>query len=183
MVLPEKPYLIGHPDPTWTGRAVVNGDRMDLEFPVIAANNIGCGHVDTLGITRRRRYYWIASTSYPESRYPNNHFQQIALDVGLPPAMLPTRARLEYFLRSDSVVVREAAGEPPMITNTLRPDSARVLLQPTVLQGEPAWRMRISISGAAVNAFLATREDTVSLLWCQRSQWLTYIRVPLQRQP
>jgi hypothetical protein len=181
MVVPEKPYISGRTDPTWSGRVVVNGDRMEIEFPAIAANNIGCGHVDTLGTTPRRRYYWLASASYPGSRYPNNHFQQVALDVSLPPAALPTKGRLDNLLDNDSVVVRELAGEPPMIASSVRPDSADVILVPTVLKGERAWRLQIAIRGAAVNAFLAAEDDTIALSWCQRDQWLTSIRVPVQR--
>ena len=184
MHVPDKPYQAGPQDPTWSGRAAVSGDHMEIEFPVIAANNVGCGHVDTLGTTPSRRYYWLATASYPDSRYPNNHFQQVALDVHLPPSTLPTRARLEGTLRSDSVVVRELAGEPPWLANTVRPDSARVTLSPATLKGEAAWRMVISLRGvAAVNAFLSAAADSVSLGWCQRSQWLTFVLVPLERRP
>jgi hypothetical protein len=180
MRVPGKPYIMGRADPTWTGRAVVTGDRLELEFPAIAPNNVGCGQVDTLGTTPRRRYYWLASASYPDSRYPNNHFQQVALDVSLPPSTVPTKARLERLLRNDSVDVLELAGEPPMIVNTVRPDSASVRLVPTLLKGEHAWRIQVTVLGAAVNAFLAAKDDTISLGWCQRDQWLTFIRVPLQ---
>ena len=188
MRAPDNVYHLGHPDPGWSGRAVVTGNRLDIDYPVIAANNVGCAKVDSIEVEPTRRYYWLATAGYPGSRYPDNHFIQVALDFTLSPAALPTRAKLDSAFKAGGVVVREAAGEPPFIGRTVRPERATVILSPELLPdsagGERAWRLRVSIEGAeAIGAMLEAKADSLSLGWCQRDQWLTTtITVPLERR-
>lgn len=178
---PDDPYRIGPPRPEWTGRVAVTGAMLVFEFPAIDPDNVGCAGVDSLPLPARRRYYWIATADYPGADYQRNHFQQVALDFTLAPAVAPTRARLDSAFAAQRVQVAEAAGEPPMLVHTVRPERARAILEPTVTAGKSEWRVRVVVEGRdAVQAFLASGAASVSLGWCQRDQWLTYLVVPLE---
>ena len=178
---PDDPYRIGPPRPEWTGRAAVTGTTLVFEFPAIEPDNVGCAGVDSLPLPAHRRYYWLATADYPGAHYPRNHFQQVALDFTLAPEVAPTRARLDSAFAAQRVQVAEAAGEPPMSVHTASPERARAILEPIVTAGKCEWRVRVVVEGRdAVQAFLASGADSVSLGWCQRDQWLTYLSVPLE---
>lgn len=182
MRAPAKLHAMGPSDSAWRGRALVVRDRLEIVFPAVAFDNVGCAAVDSSTVPHRRRYYWLATARYPDSHYPNNHFQQVALDFELPADLLPTRTRLDSALASRGPVVVEAAGEPAMHVRRLEPSRAVTTLSIETHGGERGWKVRTVIQdGAAVTMFLAARADSVTLSWCQRSQWLTYLMVPLER--
>lgn len=184
MRIPDTLFRIGPADPTWFGRAVITGNTLELEFPAIAANNVGCADVDSTEGAPRRRYYWLATARYPGSRYPDNHYEQVALDFFLAPSAVPTQSRLDSAIRAAGIVVREAAGEPPMIGRMITPDRVNGMLIEAAVYGERAWRLKVSLESASgIAVLLSTRADSLSLGWCQRSQWLTTITVPLERRP
>lgn len=183
MRAPVDPYRIGPPRPEWMGRAFASGTTLVFEFPALAPDNIGCAGVDSLPPPARRRYYWLATATYPGSRYPRNHFQQVALDFTLAPRASPTRARIDSAFAAARVDVTEAAGEPPMTVRTVSPERASASLEATIVEGQPAWRARVVVEGRdALRAFLSAGTDSVSLGWCQRDQWLTFLKVPLERK-
>jgi hypothetical protein len=183
MHAPAEPYRIGPPRPEWTGRAIVSGTTLVFEFPALEPDNVGCAGVDSLPPPARRRYYWLATADYPDSHYPRNHFQQVALAFTLAPGVAPTRTRLDSAFAAARVHVAEAAGEPPMTVRTVTPARSRATLEPTVVAGRTAWRTRVVLEGQdAVRAFLSASAGSVSLGWCQRDQWLTFLHVPLERK-
>jgi hypothetical protein len=169
-------------DSSWKGRALATATRLEIAFPVIAANNVGCAAVDSFP-QPQRRYYWSASADYPGAGYPNNHFQQVVLDFGLRPNVLPTAARLDSAIRATPLVVAEAGGEPPMRLHSVRLPPGSAHLESAVIAGQRAWLVRFTVTDpAALRAFRATGADSVSLGWCQRDQWLTFLHVRLERQ-
>jgi hypothetical protein len=183
MRAPAEPYRMGPARPEWTGRAFVSGTTLVFEFPALEPNNVGCAAVDAVPPPARRQYYWLASADYPDSRYPRNHFQQVALSFTLAPSVAPTRTRLDSSFAAARVHVDEAAGEPPMTVRTVAPERSRATLERTAVAGRTAWRTRVVVEGqSAVRAFLSAGADSVSLGWCQRDQWLTSLHVPLERK-
>lgn len=183
MRVPADPYRLGPPRPEWTGRALLSGTTLVFEFPALEPDNIGCAAVDSLPPPARRRYYWLATAAYPGSRYPDHHFQQVALDFTLAPRVSPIRARLDSAFAAVRIDVAEAAGEPPVTRRTVSPEHASASLEAIIVEGRPAWRVRVVVKGRdAVRAFLSAGTDSVSLGWCQRDQWLTFLRVPLDRK-
>lgn len=183
MRTPAEPYRMGPPGPEWRGRATLTGATLVFEFPALEPDNVGCAAVDSLPPPARRRYYWLATATYPDSHYPRNHFQQVALDFSLPPAVGPTRPRLDSVFAATRVQVAESEGEPPMTVRTVMPDRSRASIERTVVAGRSAWLIRVVVEGdEAVRAFLSAGADSVSLSWCQRDQWLTFIAVPLERK-
>jgi hypothetical protein len=178
---PDDPYRMGPSRPEWKGRAAVTDTTLMFEFPTIEADNVGCADVDSLPLPAHRRYYWLAAADYPGARYPHNHFQLVALDFALAPEVAPTRVRLDSAFAAQRIPVVEAAGEPPMRIRTVMPERSRAILERTVTAGKNAWCVRVAVEGRdAVRAFLATGADSISLGWCQRDQWLTYLVVPLE---
>ena len=181
MRTPADPYRMGPPRSEWRGRASVTDTTLVFEFPALEPDNVGCAGVDSLPPPARRRYYWLATARYPGSHYPRNHFQQVSLAFSLAPAVAPTRARLDSMFAATRVQVAEAGGEPPMTVRTVMPERSRASLERTAIAGRVAWITRVVVEGeAAVRAFLSAGADSVSLNWCQRDQWLTYIAVPLE---
>jgi hypothetical protein len=161
----------------------VTGTTLMFEFPALEPDNVGCAGVDSLPPPPRRRYYWLATATYPDSHYPRNHFQHVALAFPLAPLVAPTRARLDSVFAATPVEVAEAEGEPPMTVRTVTPERSRASLERTAVAGRSAWRTRVVVEGkAAVRAFLSAGADSVSLSWCQRDQWLTYLMVPLEHK-
>jgi hypothetical protein len=183
MRTPAEPNRIGPPRPEWTGRASVIGTTLVFEFPALEPDNVGCAGIDSLPFPAGRRYYWLATATYPDSHYPRNHFQQVALAFSLAPLVAPTWPRLDSVFAATRVQVAEAGGDPPMIVRTVTPERSSASLERTAVAGRSAWRIRVVVEGgAAVRAFLSAGADSVSLSWCQRDQWLTYLLVPLERK-
>jgi hypothetical protein len=183
MRTPADPYRMGPPRPEWKGSAFVTEARLVFEFPALEPDNVGCAGVDSLPSPARRRYYWLATATYADSHYPSNHFQQVALNFMLAPAVAPTRARLDSVFAATHIEVAEAGGEPPMNVGTVTPERSRATLEQAAIAGRAAWRTRVVVEGkAAVQAFLSAGADSVSLSWCQRDQWLTFMAVPLERR-
>lgn len=183
MRAPRDPFRMGPTRPEWTGTATLTAMKLEFEFPGIEADNVGCAAVDSVPRFRSRQYYWLATAQYPNSNYPNNHFQQVAVRFTLGSEVLPTRPRLDSALAAQRVVVREAAGEPPMDVRRVVSNDARAVLTQKVLAGETLFHVRLIVEDpAAVKAFLSPTADSVSLSWCQRDQWLTHLTVALERK-
>jgi hypothetical protein len=162
----------------------VQGTTLDVVFPAVAADNVGCALLNPPAERpARRRYYWLATAQYPGVRYPNNHFQQVGINVELPPEVVPTKARLDSALRASRVRVSEGAGEPPMQVGAVIPERVRTEIDTLTVDGQRMLRVHLAIDGKeAVRAFLAARTDTISLGWCQRDRSLTFLAVPLDRR-
>jgi hypothetical protein len=121
-----------------------------------------------------RRFYFLASNSFPSSRYPDNHFMITGVNAYVSPTMKITSARLDSVLHVSELTVDEAAGEPPMYVRRTMPTFA--------VASYDGIRVVIDIAGEeAVKAFLAAGRDSVSLSWCERGTTLSYLSVPLRR--
>src|SRR4051794_39919119 len=83
MRIPRAPYEMGPRHSAWAGHAILSASQLEVEFPQIAVDNVGCGDIDSLP-RPHRRYYWMATLRYPDSHYPNNHFRSASLEVALP---------------------------------------------------------------------------------------------------
>jgi len=170
--------------PASSGYARVRGTTLDVVFPAIAADRVGCALLNpSAELPARRRYYWLATAWYPGARYPNNHFQQVGINVELPPDAVPTKARLDSAVRVSRVRVSESAGEPPMQVGAVMPERVRTEIDTLTVNGQRMLRVHLAIDGQdAVRAFLAARTDTINLDWCQRDRSLTFLAVPLDRR-
>jgi hypothetical protein len=157
--------------------ATLAATRLRIAFPRIPLDSLGCSGLETPpGGTLARRYYFLASSHFPSSRYPDNHFMITGVDAYLPPNAASTPARLDSLLRVSEVTVDEAAGEPPMYVRRTTPTFAVAHYDGT--------RVVVEIAGeAAVRAFFAAGADSVSLGWCERGVSLSSASVPVRRTP
>lgn len=164
------------PPPALRGAsASFTATRLRVAFPRIPLDSLGCGTLDSIpGEGPARRYYFLASNSFPSSRYPDNHFMITGVNAYVPPTMKITSARLDSILHVSELTVDEAAGEPPMNVRRTAPIFA--------VARYDGMRVVIDIAGeGTVKAFLAAGRDSVSLSWCERGMTLSYLSVPLQR--
>jgi hypothetical protein len=155
---------------------IVRGDSIEVTFPPLALSETGCSYIDSTGPTAgRRRIFWMASSTFADSKYPMNHFMSAFVNFYLPQSAEITRERLDSALAVERFAVDESAGEPPMTRQVYSPDGSRAELAGS--------QMHFTIHGKeAVAAFLSPKVDSVSLLWCQRDQVLSFVIVPLQRR-
>ena len=85
-------------------------------FPLVSIDSAGCEESDSAaGGDRKMRLFWLVSSRFMGSTYPDNHFMQFGAHLYLPASRAPlSAARLDSALRAQPVNVSEAAGEPPM---------------------------------------------------------------------
>lgn len=165
---PAEPYRMGPPNPEWTGRAVVSGTSLMFEFPVLESDNIGCGFVDSAPPPARRRYYWLATATYPGSQYPLNHFQQVRLDFSLPRAVVPTKARLDSAFRAARLYVIELLVNRRGRSIPLRSSGQAPPLNRQWWQGGPPgareslWRVRMRSARSCPPGPIRSRTDGAS---------------------
>lgn len=153
-------------------RAWVSQSRLEIRFPAIALDNAGCGPPES---AESRAYRWHATASFPDADEYGSHFMGVFLtftmpDSGSGPVDV---ARLDSVLKSLTITVDEAAGEPPFQRRRIQPRRARAWWDGRAV------RLRID-DEHAVREFLRARSDSVDLGWCQRDEPLSYTRIPLR---
>jgi hypothetical protein len=159
------------------GRIIATNDRIEAIFPRVAAHDFGAGFVDSIRYPAprvTRRYCWIVSRSFPDSRYPQNHFMALGVDIRLDADAEPTSTRLDSAFRLATVDVTEAAGEPPMGIRSVAPLRAYVKLQDN--------RVHIVVEGRdATREFLAPSGNKATLLWCERLRYPAALELTFPR--
>jgi hypothetical protein len=151
------------------------GSRLEVTFPAVAIERIGCP-----ADSGRRLYYWMAGARYPESRYPNNHFQQVRAWFNLPESIAVGSARFDSAIARQEIVVDEAGGEPPMRMSVVSVDRARLITER--VNDNRGLRVRIVVEGEkATRSLVATRDSVVMLGWCDSSKPYQYIMAPFRR--
>ncbi len=162
--------MAGGGGPSPAARATVRGQqRLEIVFPAVAYDVVGCEPADSVRtglpsrqpVERFRRYQWYVTAEFPGSRDADVHFMGIYAAFWLPDGVPLTPARLDSAFAATQLTVDEAAGEPPVTRDVVRPARAR------------AWRdgarVRFTLEGVdAVGAFLRPAPDSVSFAWCQR---------------
>jgi hypothetical protein len=139
---------VGTQLPAAIGYARVQGTTLDVVFPAVAADNVGCALLNPPAERpARRRYYWLATAQYPGVRYPDNHFQQVGINVELPPEVVPTKARLDSAFRASRVRVSEGAGEPPMQVGAVIPERVRTEIDTLTVDGQRMLRVHLAMDG------------------------------------
>jgi len=154
---------------------VVARDRIDVRFPAIALDNTGCMESTRLPSGATGRWYeWQVVADFADRTYPNNHFMSVLLFFGLPEGVPLTAARLDSAITATPITVDEARGEPPSTARQWKPTRSWARRERD--------RVHLHVEGAdAVRAFTSTRADSVSVLWCQRDESMSYVRMPLRR--
>ena len=153
----------------------VGRDRIDVRFPAIALANTGCPYPRPLADgTTERWYEWQAVADFPDRTSSNNHFMTVALVFALHDGTPLTAARLDSAISATRVTVEEARGEPALTTRQW--PVARAWAR------RESGRVRLHVEGAdAVRAYLGAGSDSVSVLWCQRDEQLSFIKTRLRR--
>jgi len=154
---------------------IVSRDKLDVRFPAIALGNSGCMETNRRPSGGTDRWYeWQATADFPDREYPNNHFMSVLLFFGLPEDAPLTAARLDSAIAATPITVDEARGEPPSTARQWKPVHAWARREGN--------RLRLHVEGRdAVRAFLSTGTDSVSVLWCQRDESMSYVHTRLQR--
>lgn len=157
--------------------AVASGrDWLDAWFPAIALDNTGCTGTDRLpGGEVRRWYQWQVTSDFGDQQYANNHFMSAILFFGLTESAPLTDARLDSAIAATPITVGEAMGEPALTRRKWSPKRAWARRE--------NGRLHLRVEGKeAVRAFLRTRADSVTVLWCQRDDIVSAIQTRLQRR-
>ena len=167
--------------------AIASDTQLDIVFPPISIENVGCMYLDSLPRGVERRYQWMVSADYPDRTErkrptmegviirPLSHYVAVSAEFSLPASTPITTDRLDSALATLRPSVGEFGGEPPMEMETQ--DTERAVV----------WRegdqVHLRIQGAdAIGKFLEPQQDSVDLGWCQRDEFLTFMMVPLLRR-
>ena len=165
----------GAPD---AGGALVEAGRdwLEVRFPPVPLDSVGCDRVLTTPDGRRRRLFqWHVAAPFPDSRYPRNHVAAVHVDFLLPVGAELTAARLDSALAAQRPVVDELRGDPPMPGDSTVPTRAWARRD-----GD---RVRLRVEGeAAVNAFLRTGADSADVGWCRLGAAERTARVAIRRR-
>jgi hypothetical protein len=97
-----------------------------------SGREFGVGIVDSIrypALRVTRRYCWIVSRSFSESRYSQNHLMALGVEIRRDADAEPTSTRLDSAFRVATVDVTEAAGEPPMGIRSVAPVRASVTMR------------------------------------------------------
>jgi hypothetical protein len=155
---------------------------LTIDFPLIAADSLGCGAVYTADSSRR--FTWIAAFNYDtQSSLTRVNSQNFVLIFGLPVIAQLSAARLDSATRSGWFRFEHASGDPPMTSGSRELKTGEARLSTATLDGRQAWRMRFNISDSiAVRTALRARSDSVTLVWWQRDESPAFQTVPLVRR-
>jgi hypothetical protein len=109
-----------------------------------------------------RVYYWGAQTRFIDAfTAPTDHFTTLSVRFELPARVPITDARLDSALAAADLDVMEFSGEPPTVSERVKPDRA--------IAHREGRSVRIRIEGKkAVEALLRPRGDSIDVNWCQR---------------
>jgi hypothetical protein len=150
------------------GAASVGPDWAELVFPPVELSNTGCPRTYDYPPAKEpmRVYYWGAQTRFIDAfTAPTDHFTTLSVRFELPARVPITDARLDSALAAADLDVMEFSGEPPMVTERVKPDLA--------VARREGRTVRIRIEGkSAVAALLRPRGDSIDVNWCQRDDSL-----------
>jgi hypothetical protein len=147
---------------------------LEAIFPALPLSRNGCKYT----AEAERLYEWSVSTTFTDSRYPNNHVFSLRFAFFWPDSLELSPLRFDSIAAANPVQVAELRGEPPMIGpgKLYRPDRARAERKNGVVT--------LSVSGhEAVDALLRTEASRVGLSWCEGpDQPSKFLAVPLKRK-
>jgi hypothetical protein len=146
------------------------GGVIEASFPLTPATEAACAYFDD---RRRLMFTWTAWNTFPDAQVSGNHWLTLGVTFYMPDSVPVTAARLDSALVATPIAGSETAGEPPM-WGTDYPLEARLTRE--------ADRIRlVARARPLVEAFLRTRSDSVTLIWCAGQRQAATRRVPLVR--